>query len=149
MESGTQADFYIHRHRVRFVPPDIMRVWWIGQCTREEFVRVIEYSEECMGHRRHFVIADFSQSTSIDPAVRRQASKDERVRQVIGIAMIGTTFHVRVMMTMITKAVEILYGESRGKMRFFDTEGEALDWITQERERLGLVSGEPDKGYQV
>lgn len=145
MQGAPQADFYVNRHRLRFISPDIMRVWWNGKCTREEFDQVFEYSEQCMGQRRHFVVADFSRVTTVDPEVRRQASSDERVRRVIGIAMVGTTFHVRVMMTMITKAVEILYGDTRGKMRFFDTDREAFDWITQERERLGLALGEPEE----
>lgn len=143
MESDTQGapqpDFYVNDHRLRFIPPDIMRVWWNGKCSREEFNRIFEYGERCMGVRRHFVLADVSQLTTVDPKARRQASTDVRVKRVVGIAMIGTTFHLRVIMSMITRAVEILHNDSRGKMRFFDTEREAFDWITQERERLGLV----------
>ncbi len=152
MESDTQgalqADFYVNDHRLRFIPPDIMRVWWNGPCSRDEFDRIFEYTEQCMGQRRHFVLADLSQLATVDHEARKHASMDVRVKRVAGIAMLGTTFHIRVLMTMIVRAAEIIHNDSRGKLRFFDTTREAMDWIKQERERLGLAPSEPGEVHK-
>ena len=102
-----------------------------------------------MGAGQHFVLADFSRLATVESEARRHATMDLRVKRVVGIAMIGATFQLRVLMSMIVRAAEILHKESRSKIRFFDTEGEAFDWITQERERLALVRGESDKVHEL
>lgn len=131
---------YVNRHRLRFVPPDVMRIWWDGASTLEDFKGILEYGERRMGARKHFVIADFSQATTIEPEARKQAAKDSRVQRIAGTAVIGTTFHVRVILSLIVKAVELIQPGKQGPMRFFETDREAYEWIAQERERLGLQS---------
>ncbi len=132
------ADFYVNEHRLRFVPPDIMRVWWNGPCTRNDFERIFEYGEQCMGNRKHFVLADFSRLQTIDQQTRKEAIEDQRVKRVAGLAVIGTTFHMRVLLGFIARAVEFFHPEDHGHTRFFATDAEALQWIAQERKRLGL-----------
>ena len=149
MQGAQQTDHYVNSHRLRFISPDIIRIWWNGKCTRDELDRIFDYGEHCMGVGQHFVLADFSRLATVESEARRHASMDLRVKRVAGIAMIGATFHLRVLMSMVVRAAEILHKESRSKVRFFDTEREAFDWITQERERLALVRAEYDEVHEV
>ncbi len=147
MESITQnalaSEVYVNDHRLRFLPPDAVQIWWNGRCTRDEFLQVLDFGHERVGKRPHFVISNLSKLKSIDADARQVAATDPRNEWVAGVAMIGATFHVRVLMMMVTKAIELFDNNKRGKVRFFDTERDAFDWITQERQRLGLPLGEP------
>ena len=142
----SEPDVYVNAHRMRVVSSDIIRIWWIGRCTREDFNRVFEYSERRMESRRHFVLADFSQLKTIDADARKQASEDPRIHLIAGLAVIGTTFHTRVLLDLLMKAVEIFQPGKQGRTRFFATEQQAFAWIAEERERLGLGATKSHQG---
>lgn len=147
-QNASASDFYINDHRLHFLPPDIVQIWWNGRCTRDEYLRMLDLVCPRMGKQKHFVISNLSNLKSIDAHTRQVAAMDPRRKMVAGIAMIGTTFHTRVLMMMLTTAIELIDPKERGKVRFFDTEREALDWITQQRERLGLGRNEPEKAQE-
>lgn len=125
-------------HRALFLPPDIIRVWWCGVSRQPELNDLFDFAERSVGARRFFVIADFSLATQIEPAARKAASLDPRTKQIAGLAMLGTTFHVRILMTMMQKALEIVSKIPPGLIRFCNSENEAFTWIENERKRLGL-----------
>ncbi len=136
--SQPELDFCVGAHRLRFIPSDTVRLWWKGRCTRDEFSRIMEWTATQTGGRPHFVSADLSQLTMIDSDARELAAKDTRMHAVMRVAMLGATFHIRVVVSMVTKAMELFYQQQRGKMRFFDNEAEAQAWLEQERTRLGF-----------
>lgn len=137
-QDGGEAEVLIGTHRLCFTPPDTVRLWWKGSASRDDFVRILEWSTLQMEGRPYFVIADLSQLTNINPDTREFAAKDTRMHAIMRVAMLGASFHIRVVVSMVTRAMELFYEEQRGKMRFFDNEADALAWLKAERTRLGF-----------
>jgi hypothetical protein len=82
--------------------------------------------------------ADVSKLHTVEAEVRKIAVTDPRNRNVACIAWVGATFHARVIMSMLMRAIEYFGPNRGGKHRFFDTDAEALAWIAAERVRLEL-----------
>ncbi len=133
-----ERDYFVGSHRLRFIPPDTVRVWWMGTATGDDFARIIEWSVLQMENRPYFVIADLSQLTTISTDARELSARDTRMHAILRVAMLGASFHIRVVVSMVTRAMELFYKEQRGKMRFFDNEADALAWLKAERTRLGF-----------
>lgn len=137
-QDGGEAEVWIGTHRLRFTPPDTIRLWWKGTACRHDFLRILEWSTVQLVGRPYFVIADLSQLTNIEADARELAARDTRMHDIMRVAMLGASFHIRVVVSMITRAMELFYKEQRGKMRFFDNEADALAWLKAERTRLGF-----------
>lgn len=139
--NGDGESLCVNAHRVRVTRPDTIQIWWNGHCNREDFAAILDFVHRELGDRPQFVIAYLSELKSVDPDARKFSAKDPRNKNVIRIAMVGASFHMRVIMTLVTTALEIFYRDQRGKTRFWDTEQEAFDWIAAERTLLGFDSG--------
>lgn len=138
LSSNAEREFQVGEHRLRFIPPDTIRLWWKGRCSRTDFEGILEWSTRQTGGRPYFVIADLSQLAMIDSDAREFAAKDTREHAIQRVAMLGASFHIRVVVSMVTRAMILFHHEQRGKMRFFDNEAEAQAWLKQERTRLGF-----------
>lgn len=129
----------IGRHRVVFAPPDVMRVWWVGEATLADIRALFELSDRWIDRDLpYFVLADQSRMTNADQDARRAAASDPRTSRMAGLAIIGASFQLRVLMTMMNKALAVLSRGTSGPMVFVANEEEAFAWFDAERKRRGL-----------
>jgi len=84
----------------------------------------------------YFVVADVSRLKPLEASVRKMAAQDPRSKRIAGLALMGATFHMRVLIAMMAKAMSIFHGRPHGKFNAFDTEQEAFAWIAKERESM-------------
>lgn len=125
------------RHKALFLPPDIVRVWWVGEANADECLVFLNHCERWCGERRYFLLADQSQLTQITAEARKIAAGDPRATRAAGIAVLGAGYHIRVITALIATARRLLSRNSNaGGTEFFSTDVQALAWIATERKRL-------------
>ncbi|HRI63362.1 MAG TPA: hypothetical protein PK156_03970 [Polyangium sp.] len=136
--AASEVEFQVSTHRCRYEPPDIIRIWWIGNCRTDDFEQLFVHTDRLTPNKTIFVVADVSRLETIDPPVRKMVGTDPRMQRVGGVAMVGASFHIRVLMGMLARAVNFLHFSSKPKVNlsFVGTGPEALAWIVRERERL-------------
>jgi hypothetical protein len=141
-DAASEQTLDISPHRASFEPPDIIRVFWDGPASAEAINDLYTWSESLFPDgRRYFVIADMTRIDPVDAAARKGAASDPRARRMAGLAIIGASFQLRVVMGMFMKALELFYGDEICRMEFFDLEAEALAWVDAERARRATTSG--------
>ncbi|MDI3291426.1 STAS/SEC14 domain-containing protein [Polyangium sp. 15x6] len=129
-------------HRARFDPPDIVRVWWIGPSIIGQIDTLYTWTATMIPDgSTYFVIADMSRLEEVGPAARKAAAGDARARRIAGLAIIGASFHMRVLMGMFLKALRVFYGQKMFQMKYFEREEDALVWVAAERARRAATSG--------
>jgi hypothetical protein len=126
------------RHKASFQPPDIVRVWWVGEASADEARAFLDQCEQWCGERRYFLIADQTQLTQITAEARKVAAGDPRAVRVAGIAVLGAGYHIRVISALIATARRLMANGNTGGTEFFSTDAQALTWIATERKRLEL-----------
>ncbi|MDI1450985.1 STAS/SEC14 domain-containing protein [Polyangium sp. 6x1] len=127
-------------HRARFEPPDVIRVRWQGSMNADVFDTLFQWSDELLGGARHFVISDMTHLDTVSPSARKAAATDPRSPRIAGIAIVGASAHMRALMGLFLKALELMYGEGTFRRAFFDSEDEALAWVNAQRAELGPAS---------
>ena len=131
--NAAELDFEIGGHQFRFLPPDIFLIRWRGPGTTNDFEQLFTYVDRLVPSKAIFVVADVSDLGTIDRAVRKMVSTDPRMQCVRGLALLGASFHIRVLLGMMSKAMNFFHSHPRAKVFTSESEGEALAWIAKER----------------
>lgn len=125
---------------------DLHQVW-----IEEPFTLVCELNGEVTGdHLRRMremldyvgagigpviVMQDLSKATSFSSAARKGILDDKRTQRVVAVICIAAGFQMRVVMTMIMKAMRLI-DTPVPHMLFADNETKARELLAQERTRL-------------
>lgn len=121
---------------VHFEPPDTALVAYSGvvdgacvRASREKggtLVKGLEY---------YFLIFDVTAMVGMTPDGRSAivAPAAPGVPPVRAIAVIGTNFHIRSIMSMVVRARYLLVGRPEKNTGFFDTAAEARAWLAEQR----------------
>jgi hypothetical protein len=80
-----------------------------------------------------FLIVDLSRVRTVTQLGRRHGASGMLVLDPAATAVISGSFHMRVVVEMITKAAKLLNKGIRGPVEFCATEAEARAWITRQR----------------
>lgn len=124
---------------LRFEPPDLILATYIGDIDGPHIlaseIESVPYLESAP---LHFLLLDVSRLTSFSPEARRLAghSGGKTKSQLRGIAIVGASFHYRVMGTLVSKAANLLYHRQDNPVSFFTNETEARDWIMKRRREV-------------
>lgn len=85
------------------------------------------------------LLLDLEHLGTITPEARRYLAKDQqRERKDGSVAIVGATFSIRTVATMLIKAVSLL-AKIPVALEFFQNEEEALAWLGRERMRLSAM----------
>jgi hypothetical protein len=52
---------------------------------------------------------------------------------VRGLAVVGASFPIRAILSLVVKAIHILHKVAHNEVRFFETESEARAWLAERR----------------
>jgi len=135
MEQGSvqEQEHSFGSHRVRFEPPDLMYLFWNG-AVRAEHIRRLSDIVASTGQQNLLVVNDLSRSDIPDAHARRVAAEDERLRQLRAMAIVGASKPMRAVTNLIIRATTFFLGPQRTRVRFVETEAEALAWLDTQRE---------------
>ncbi|XXX78205.1 STAS/SEC14 domain-containing protein [Sorangium sp. So ce134] len=121
---------------LREEPDGILRVALHGDLT-EDRARAAVGAVRRMAEsgRDVLVLADVRHMGSVPASARKVSAEEMRTARVDAVAILGASFSVRVVLTLLTKGVHILTGQLYPQ-QFFDTEGEARAWLLARRDAL-------------
>jgi len=129
----------IGAHRLQLKPPDLARVQWNGSISGDEMREVLDVTHTWLGPKGSvFAVANLAKLGEIPIEVRRVVASHPRAKRIAAIAFINATFQLRVLLTMMQKAVDLLHPTRGTRVGFFDDEASALAWLDGERERASL-----------
>ncbi|MDI1432545.1 MULTISPECIES: STAS/SEC14 domain-containing protein [Polyangium] len=136
-EQGIRYDF--GSSRMCFEPPNTCFVTYVGDLDADIVARMNAALEETM--RRHEpvdLLVDLSRTGQVTELVRRHAVGGMLALNPRATAVFGADFHLRVVVSMITKAIRLLHVDLRGQIKFFDREADARAWLAEvkRKERL-------------
>lgn len=97
--------------------------------------RVYESSGRCL------VLADVSAMTKIDAEARRYAARWNEQRRMTALAVVGANPAIRVIATMMVKAIGLVQQRSTAPVEFVKEEAEARRWLAAQRERVVARGG--------
>jgi hypothetical protein len=116
-----------------YEPPDLAVLSLVGVITEQEAHTVnAEIARLAEGTAGIFVLADVTQLGSMPADVRKVAADTSPSSSLAGIAILGASFHSRILLTLLMKAIAVFRGYS-APLRYFDAEAEARVWIAAER----------------
>lgn len=119
---------------VQWVPPDILYSTFIGDISSEEMRRLmsegVAFTKDRPGTFGMLNIARLHEVSPEARAVARELAHDVRIR---ASAIIGASFHHRVLAMLINKATSLLNPARARPVRFFNSEAEAFAWFDELR----------------
>ncbi|MDI3286742.1 STAS/SEC14 domain-containing protein [Polyangium sp. 15x6] len=119
-------------HRVTFEPPDLVVVSWDGPIEADDMVAVFDVLEEVSGGRQVLLLCDVSRTPGPTVQARHLAANDRRMMLMGPLAMVGTNFQVRVVVSMLETAARLVQGKT-SPTAFFDDEASARAWLAAQR----------------
>jgi hypothetical protein len=130
--TSTNTTFRIGASTLRFESPSTCAVEYVGILD----VDVIEQMNKALmdtSRRIHplFLIVDLSRTGTVTQLGRRQGAGGMLALNPAATAVIVASFHMRVVVEMITKAAKLLNAGLKGPVELFANEKDARAWITQ------------------
>lgn len=132
MEQQTPREWVVDTHRVIFEPPNLFVLKWKGAVTEEHAERVFAHID-AIEIPRYLLITDVSQSDIPDPRARARFARTSF--RVDAMAALVPDMHKRVVMQMITRALNVLT-KQRLNIAFFDNEAACRKWLAEENKRI-------------
>jgi hypothetical protein len=125
-----------HLFSVSFEPPDVVRMVLEGDLDGPEVVAATKEVIACAARSSEpFLLADVRRLGSISPAGRRASLETSKDLSLHAIAVIGASFHVRVLSTLLIKSMRLL-NRNIYELGFFATEDEAMGWLSEHRAQI-------------
>ena len=120
---------------IRYEPPDICYLEVVGAPDVAEAIKLMDavrrFSE---GKDVFFTLNNVARTSGFPPDARRFVADRMRAMPIRGIAIFGASFHMRVVLTLFSKARGLVFGDQkRSPMHIFATEAEARAWIAEQR----------------
>ncbi|XXX78207.1 STAS/SEC14 domain-containing protein [Sorangium sp. So ce134] len=121
---------------LREEPDGILRVALRGDLTEDRARAVIgALRRMAEGGRDVLVLADARHMGSIPASARKVSAEEMRTARIDAVAIIGASFSMRVVLTLVAKGVHLLTGQLYPQ-QLFDTEEEARAWLLAQRDAL-------------
>jgi hypothetical protein len=119
------------------VEGDLVKIKWTSRLTGAEVRDLISILDRLIAeHSRIFVIADARHASRVDSEARAAAVHWPNYARIAGIAYIGASMTVRVIVTITLGARRLLGGALPGPTHFVDTEEQAYACIEARRREL-------------
>lgn len=121
---------------MRFEPPGTCFVTYVGDLDARVVAGMNAVLEATARSRTHIdLLVDLSRTGQVSELVRRHAVGGMLVLNPRATAVFGADFHLRVVVSMITKAIRLLHVDLRGQIKFFEGEAEARAWLDEVERR--------------
>ena len=110
---------------------------FIGDIDGDEVRRIIRESRVfTVGERYVLTLLDLSQVKSISSEARKAAVEIRGDVAARGTAIFGVSGHLRIVMSLLMRALQLLHQRADRPVLFFHTEEEARAWLAERRNVL-------------
>lgn len=135
--SAPPGEVRVGRHLFRWEPPDIGYVAYKGDLDGEAATELSVRSRVItVGKPRVFLLVNMSQIGQISKEARSASAGGSQDLAIRGIAIVGAAGHIRLIVGLVSRAVELMQPNQDSPTRFFATEAEGRQWIAQRRRAL-------------
>jgi len=129
------------RSSITLEEPDISHWRLVGDVTADDIREIYASQTKLCANKPHiFVLVDVSKLRSVSAEARRIAAQGPTpgitVMAIRGNAIVGASFHFRIVGMLITKAAILINRGDEKPTRFFDTEANARAWFAELRQAL-------------
>jgi hypothetical protein len=143
-DSGMLNEISIGMSRVRFEPPDTVLEVLVGDLSGPEMARILDASAPWVetGQDIYFLV-DLSKVGAFSADAREAVRKRRKQPNIRGAVMFGASFHMRVVATIVHRALMLLDKATYG-VHFADTEEQArarIEALRRERAQGGNLRG--------
>ena len=121
-------------HRIRVELPDIVHVKLEGDVQLEHIRAMYSRLDNMPNPNRSYLLRDARRVGEITPKAREFLVKASEQTHVAAVVTFGSSFHARVLLTMVVSAVRVLRPSSP-RLVFVKTEQDARAWIEEDRKR--------------
>lgn len=125
--------FEIGSHRFRFEPPDVLFMYFNGPVHVAQFHEFYSIAIKLIPERRIYIVRDTRAGGLLDAKTRAAVIKTVDPDRVAAIISYGSSFQLRVVVTMLIKAMHA-FKRSAPQAIFVDSEEEARAWIGANRD---------------
>src|SRR5262249_43834025 len=113
-----REEFNVGRHVVRYEPPDIVFLKFIGDLSGPDVSEIIAACRSWMdGHEYLLLLVDFSETGSILPTAR-SAGKEKAGYVMRGTAFFGTSARIRIVANLVVTGLNILLKRNDNPFQF-------------------------------
>jgi hypothetical protein len=121
---------------VRDEPDGILRVAIHGEVTEDRARAVLGVIRRVAESGRDvLVLADMRHTGPLSAPARKVVTEGARAARIDAVAIIGASYSLRVVLTLLAKGVQMITGRHYPQ-QLFDTEGEAHTWLLARRDAL-------------
>lgn len=134
--SATEAiEKFVGTHRVRYEPPDLFLIEFIGEIRGEDFAKIGEMFGQA--NKRFYVIADATKFTSFSAEAKKV------IREIpvsSGNAVYGAPFQARLVLSILNKVYMMANLGREVPLEFCDSESSARTWVDKIRQKQAGAS---------
>lgn len=132
-EPDLDGFYHIGPHRMRFEPPDTVQMFTNGVIEPEDFEQFFQLAMQLSPDRPIFMLRDAREGV-LGPKTRARIIELAQPSRVGGVVNYGASFHTRVVVTMLLKAVRA-FKNATPDVAFVETEQDARAWIEGQRKK--------------
>jgi hypothetical protein len=108
-----------------------------GDLDGEQSLQLTSRSRPISGGAPHvFLLIDISKIGKISAEARKHSGRGGKDLNLRGMAIIGASAPMRIVVGMVGRAVDLLNGNTDNPTRFFESEAAARAWIAERREAV-------------
>lgn len=127
-----------------FEPPDLVIARYVGRVDGPHVRAAVKETRPFIAQCSYFfVLFDITRLESATADARRASAENEQGVKLRGMAIVGASFHFRVLGALVARAVGIVQRHFDNPLRFFDTEEEARAWFDERRREIQAKATEP------
>jgi hypothetical protein len=128
---------HIGPHTAWIEPPDIMASHWRGEISPDQVLAMYDEIEKLAAMSPNVFLLNIVRHATVPSLeTRRVFSMDPRAQCIRGVAVVGASFHLRVIATMLMNAAGLVGRGPRMQSTFVATEDEGRKWIATKRLEL-------------
>lgn len=135
--SSTEGELRIEQHVVTLLAEDIVHVEWRGDVTRDHILAVGRMiAARPHGGRGVFLVQDHAKLGNFSPGARKAITIDPNSRFVRDVIVYNASFQLRIIMTMIQKAMNTFRPVVNASMTFVDSKADAFRFAEKRRQAI-------------
>lgn len=132
--SEGEQEILVGNHLFRWEPPDIGYVRYEGDLDGPTSLELSERSRVfTLGQPCVFLLVDLSRLGKISAEARRQSAQGGKDLKLRGVAVVSASAAMRVIVGLVSRAIDLMNGNTDNPTRLFETEQDARAWIAMRR----------------
>lgn len=145
LHENSPNEIRVGAHLFRWEEPDIGYIAYGGNLDGPTMAQLSEESRRfTQGKPCVFLLVNMAGAGKVSASARQESARGSRDLNLRGIAVIGASAPLRLISGLVSRAVDLLNGNTDNPTRFFESESEARSWIAARRMRVRQPAGVHD-----